>query len=104
MYALTAKSMKYMDEYTMDKGVPSSVLMENASRGVVNEITERFPDTNTRVLVMCGPGNNGGDGVCVARWLLHLGYSVTLYFVGDPNRTSKEFRRQIRIISSMFPD
>lgn len=104
MYALTAKSMKYMDEYTMDKGVPSSVLMENASRGVVSEIAERFPDTNTRVLVMCGPGNNGGDGVCVARWLLHLGYSVTLYFVGDPNRTSKEFRRQIRIIYSMFPD
>ena len=104
MYALTAKSMKYMDEYTMDKGVPSSVLMENASRGVVNEIAERFPDTKTRVLVMCGPGNNGGDGVCVARWLLHLGYSVTLYFVGDPSRTSKEFRRQIRIISSMFPD
>lgn len=104
MYALTAKSMKYMDEYTMDKGIPSAVLMENASRGVVHHITERFPDTDTSVLVLCGPGNNGGDAVCVARWLLHLGYSVVLYFVGDPGHTSKEFRRQVRIISSIHPE
>ncbi len=104
MYALTAKSMKYMDEYTIDKGIPSSVLMENASRGVVDEIEQRFPEKDTRILVLCGPGNNGGDAVCVARWLLHLGYRATLYFVGDPNRTSKEFRQQIRIISRIYPN
>lgn len=95
--------MKYMDEYTMSKGIPSCVLMENASRGVVNEITARFPDTESRILVLCGPGNNGGDGVCVARWLLHLGYKTTLYFVGDPNRTSDEFRRQASIITKLYP-
>jgi ADP-dependent NAD(P)H-hydrate dehydratase / NAD(P)H-hydrate epimerase len=103
MYALTARSMKYMDEYTMSKGIPSCVLMENASRGVVNEITARFPDTESRILVLCGPGNNGGDGICVARWLLHLGYKTTLYFVGDPNRTSDEFRRQASIITKLYP-
>lgn len=95
--------MKYMDEYTMSKGIPSCVLMENASRGVVNEITARFPDTESRILVLCGPGNNGGDGICVARWLLHLGYKTTLYFVGDPNRTSDEFRRQASIITKLYP-
>ena len=103
-YLPNGAQMKAADTYTIEKvGIPSLVLMERAALETVRVLKDRgvdFSDT----LVVCGSGNNGGDGVCVARWLLHLGYSVTLYFVGDPNRTSKEFRRQIRIISSMFPD
>lgn len=104
MYALTAKGARYMDEYTMSKGVPSAVLMENAAKGIVDEITEKFPERETSVLVLCGSGNNGGDAVCAARWLLHLGYRVCVYFTGDPDRMSSEFSRQVSIMRGMYPD
>lgn len=104
MYALTAKGMRYIDKYTIDLGVPSPVLMENASKAVVELIQKRFPEKSTRILVLCGSGNNGGDGVCAARWLKHLGYDVLLYFAGNPDRTSEEFLRQMNIYTRTFPD
>ena len=91
MYALTAKAMRYMDEYTISKGIPSAVLMENATGGLVNEIISRFPDKDTEFLVVVGHGNNGADGLCVARWLIHLGYVVNVYFVGDRSKVSRAF-------------
>ena len=98
MYALTSRGMKYIDEFTIRSGISSSILMENAARGVVNEITAKFPRKDTRILVLVGSGNNGGDGICVSRWLMHMGYSVSIYFLGDAGRTSEEFIRQLQIL------
>ncbi len=68
--------MAAIDRRTMDEfGVPGLVLMENAGRSVAYAIAERWRPDN-RVLVLCGPGNNGGDGYCVARTLLNIGYRV----------------------------
>lgn len=103
MYALTAKGMRYMDEYAMSKGIPSAVLMEHAGKGLVDAVVDKFPGGDASVLVLCGPGNNGGDAVVAARWLLHLGYEVVLYFVGDSAKCSKEFSRQLTILTNMFP-
>ncbi len=102
MYALTAKGMRFIDKHTMSLGVPSPVLMENASKAVVDLICSRFPERKTRILVLCGSGNNGGDAVCVARWLTHLGYHTVLYFAGNPDRTSEEFLRQMNIFTKHF--
>ena len=102
MYALTAKGMRFIDKHTMSLGVPSPVLMENASKAVVDLICSRFPERKTRILVLCGSGNNGGDAVCVARWLTHLGYHTVLYFAGNPDRTSEEFLRQMNIFTKTF--
>lgn len=104
MYALTANGSKYIDEYTIKRGMPSAVLMENASRSVVSFIEQKFPSHTESILVMVGSGNNGGDGVCVARWLLRLGYEVNVYFVGNPKSVSKGFSTQIKILTSMFPN
>ena len=104
MYALTAKDMQFMDRYTIEAGIPSPVLMENAAKGVVDEITARFPDKKSRFLVICGAGNNGGDAVCVARWLIHLGYSVNLYFIGSLEKASEEFARQVKIFAKAYSD
>ncbi len=103
MYALTAKGMQFMDKYTIGAGIPSAVLMENAARGVVDEIVKRFPDKDSRVLVVCGPGNNGGDAVCAARWLIHLGYNVNVYFIGSIEKASAEFIRQVKIFAKAYP-
>lgn len=104
MYSLTSGGMRYMDEYTIKAGIPSAVLMENAAKAALDELVKRFPDKNTKILVCAGPGNNGGDAVCLARWLLHKGYEAKLYFVGDSFKMSTEFKRQISVFSNAFPN
>jgi ADP-dependent NAD(P)H-hydrate dehydratase / NAD(P)H-hydrate epimerase len=80
---LTAEEMGRADRLTIEGGVAGAVLMENAGRGVADEISARFPDAST-VAVLCGPGNNGGDGFVAARHLMERGYRVRLGFDGDP--------------------
>jgi NAD(P)H-hydrate epimerase len=80
---LTAEEMGRADRLTIEGGTPGAVLMETASRGVADEVSARFPDAET-VAVLCGPGNNGGDGFVAARYLMERGYRVRLGFDGDP--------------------
>lgn len=80
---LTAEEMGRADRLTIEGGVPGAVLMENAGRGVADLVSSQFPDAPT-VAVLCGPGNNGGDGFVAARHLLDRGYRVRLGFDGDP--------------------
>jgi NAD(P)H-hydrate epimerase len=62
-------------------GLPGLVLMENAALGVVDALVENFPEART-VALLCGPGNNGGDGLAVARQLESRGYRARIYLVG----------------------
>jgi len=82
---LTSKEMGAADRLATEGGVPGLVLMENAGRGVADEVARRFPDAGT-VAVLCGPGNNGGDGFVAARLLREKGYAVRLGFDGDVER------------------
>jgi NAD(P)H-hydrate epimerase len=70
---LTADAMAAVDRRVIEEiGVPGPVLMENAALGVVEALFERFGGVE-RVTILCGPGNNGGDGLAVARHLLTRG-------------------------------
>jgi ADP-dependent NAD(P)H-hydrate dehydratase / NAD(P)H-hydrate epimerase len=82
---LTSEEMGQADCLAMEGGVPGLELMENAGRAVADEVATRFPDAS-EVAVLCGPGNNGGDGFVAARHLLDRGYRVRLGFKGEPNR------------------
>ncbi len=82
---LSTEEMARADRLAVERGVSSMTLMENAGRAVAGEVARRFPDKET-VLVLCGPGNNGGDGFVAARHLLERGYKVRLGFDGDEAR------------------
>ena len=82
--------MREADRHTIeDLGVPGMVLMENAATGVVDAIREVFPEAR-RILILCGPGNNGGDGFAAARHLHNGGLDVQLCLVGDPAKLSPD--------------
>ena len=81
---LSAAQMKQADSATIAGGIPGITLMEAAGRAVADTTAELFPDGP--VLVLAGPGNNGGDGFIAARRLMSAGRQVTLALLGDPAR------------------
>lgn len=70
MVVLTAAEMREVDRRTVELGIPGAVLMENAGHRVVEFLAERFaPLSRQRIVILCGKGNNGGDGLVIARQL-----------------------------------
>ena len=70
MKVLTAAQMREVDRLTVEDGVPSLALMENAAHRVVEELVREFaPLDQQNVVILCGKGNNGGDGLAIARIL-----------------------------------
>lgn len=93
---LTAEEMRRAERLTIEAGTPSLTLMENAGKGVTEEVVRRFA-RGSRVTVLCGPGNNGGDGFVSARSLRERGYHVRLALLGkteDITRDAKEMARR----------
>jgi NAD(P)H-hydrate epimerase len=71
MKILTAGEMREVDRRTVELGIPGIVLMENAGHRVVELLERRFPPlSEQRIVIFCGKGNNGGDGLVIARQLL----------------------------------
>ena len=85
MRVLSAAEMQACDRVTTERyGVPSIGLMRNAARAVAAFAREQFPDAR-RVTVVCGRGNNGGDGMMAARLLAEAGLDVTTVLLGSPD-------------------
>jgi len=84
MRILNAAQMREAERAAIeDIGIPSIVLMENAGRQVVAAIETAFPATlDGRIAVLCGRGNNGGDGFVVARTLLERGIDASVFVIG----------------------
>ena len=93
---LTAAQMRAIEAAAIASGKVTGLdLMERAGRGVIEAIFEEWPKlraTSHRAVVLCGPGNNGGDGFVVARLLREWGWDVEVFLYGDPERMPPDAR------------
>jgi ADP-dependent NAD(P)H-hydrate dehydratase / NAD(P)H-hydrate epimerase len=91
MKIVAPETMKKIDRRTIEElGIPSRILMENAGLGCAEYIRKEILTKPANVLCVCGSGNNGGDGLVIARWLAHWHYPVQIIMVGDAGQMSEE--------------
>jgi ADP-dependent NAD(P)H-hydrate dehydratase / NAD(P)H-hydrate epimerase len=82
----TAAQVRELDRLAIEEeGIPGLTLMQRAGARCFNELTRAWPEAS-RLIICCGPGNNGGDGYVVATLALHAGLEVHLIQMGDPER------------------
>ncbi|MFZ9199415.1 MAG: NAD(P)H-hydrate dehydratase [Paracoccaceae bacterium] len=93
---LTAAQMRAIEKAAIDRGeVTGLELMERAGCGVIDAVFEEWPELRTtshRAVVLCGPGNNGGDGFVVARLLKDWGWAVEVFLYGTPEQMPPDAR------------
>lgn len=104
MKVLTAAQMREVDRRTSELGIPSIVLMENAGNRVVEFLARHYaPLANQRIVVLCGKGNNGGDGMVVARQLhtrIHP-QSLDVVLAGDPGELRGDAAANFRMLQAV---
>ena len=99
-YLVTGSEMKEYDTNTIETfGIPSLVLMERAALAVYAELKKICQKTDP-ILIVCGTGNNGADGLAVARLLFLEHYQVKAVLIGDPGRMSAQCRKQYEILQA----
>jgi NAD(P)H-hydrate epimerase len=108
MESLTREQVRRLDRLAIEElGIPGVVLMENAGRGCAEAILtylreeRRMKPGQSSVAVICGGGNNGGDGYVIARHLHNAGVSVTLYAAVDPGRLTGDALINATIVARM---
>ncbi|HQO73030.1 MAG TPA: NAD(P)H-hydrate epimerase [Sedimentibacter sp.] len=98
MESISCQEMKEMDSYAINTvGIPSIVLMENAALKVINNIDLNF----NNFTVVCGRGNNGGDGLAIARHLIIKGKKVRIYIAGDLKSGTEDFNINLNILKNL---
>lgn len=103
MKIVTAEQMRQLDQIAIDEvGIPGVVLMENAGIQVFRVMRGQYPDLNTRkILVVCGKGNNGGDGFVVARHLFNRGIEVRVVLLAEKHQLKGDAKINFSIAEMM---
>lgn len=103
-YLVTSEEMKKYDANTAEKiGIPSLVLMERAALSVVQSLRERgFVRKNEPAFILTGCGNNGGDGLAIARLLCEAGMQVEVQVLGNMDKATAAWKTQKGILE-YFP-
>ena len=104
MKVLTAEQMREVDRRTSELGIPSIVLMENAGDRMVEFLAKRYAPLETqRIVVICGKGNNGGDGLVVGRQLhsrIHP-RALSVVMAGDPKEMRGDAAENFRMLQAV---
>src|SRR5690349_2836223 len=100
MRIVSSAEMREIDRITTERfGVPSLTLMENAGSGVARFVLQQYPDKK-RVLVVCGKGNNGGDGFVAARKLHEGGKDVAVVLLAHPDEVKGDAKKMLERLPS----
>jgi len=107
MTTLTRAQVRELDRRAIEEfGVPGIILMENAGRGAA-EVLMRLNAERKPVIVLCGKGNNGGDGYVIARHLDNHGWPVSVWALVNPNELRGDAATNAKIVQesgiSLFP-
>ncbi len=84
MRVVTSDEMKYIEKKAEEMGIPTLILMENAAREVLYQVIKFIEERNLfnpKILIVCGRGNNGGDGLALARLLFNKGFNVAAIII-----------------------
>ena len=103
MKVLTAAQMREVDRLTIERGIPGIVLMENAGQRVVEFLAQHFaPLSSHRITIICGKGNNGGDGLVVARQLYtcFAPRSLDVVLTADPAELQGDAAAHFRMLTA----
>ena len=101
MKVVTAQEMRQIDQQTIEQiGIPGAVLMEHAGSAVVRILREHFPECQ-RVGIVVGKGNNGGDGLVVARQLAHAGQPIQIFLVSPPESFAGDALTNLQISQNL---
>ncbi|HUU84019.1 MAG TPA: NAD(P)H-hydrate epimerase [Phycisphaerae bacterium] len=100
---LTREQVRQIDRIAIEElGIPGVVLMENAGRNAADHIARLVTETGAaRVIIFCGPGNNGGDGFVIARQLANRAIPIVVCLAGDPDRMSPDCNTNYQIVRKM---
>ena len=103
LFVFTRDAIRKLDRLASQEfGIPSIVLMENAARHVTDVALDGLEAVDApKVLVVCGPGNNGGDGLAAARHLHNAGLRVTLFLAANPAQYGGDARTNLDIVQRM---
>jgi NAD(P)H-hydrate epimerase len=103
MKVVTASEMRKLDEFVIHSiGIPAEILMERAGLGVAEKILNHFSSERyKRVLVICGPGNNGGDGMVCARHLWDKNYEVKVVLLAEKEKYKGEALVNLKILERL---
>ncbi len=97
MYIVSGAQIKNADNAAInDYGIHSLILMERAALKTAAVIKNNF--SSGKALIICGSGNNGGDGFAIARLLKEDGFSVSVFFIGDKERMSQDCRTNFNLL------
>lgn len=101
--ALTADAMQEADRYTIEEyGIPSFTLMEAAGRGSADHILDVYgPLEQEAVVILCGKGNNGGDGLVVARRLLRAGARIHVVLTHPPDELRDDPAQNLSLLRQL---
>lgn len=101
MKVVTAAEMRQIDQDTIEGiGIPGIVLMETAGSAIVRSIEQHYPACK-RIGILAGKGNNGGDGIVIARQLAHAGRDVHLFLVSPPESFTGEAHINLQIAKNL---
>lgn len=101
-FVLSPDEMKRFDRITREGfGIDDLLLMEHAGRKSAEIMEMELLEPNDKIAIFCGTGNNGGDGMVLARWLFNHDYDVQCYIVGDEEKFSPLAKKNFTILQKL---